>query len=541
MDVVWLSRLQFALTVGFHYLFPPLTIGMGVVLVYLEAMYLRTRQQIYETAARFWTGLFGLSFAVGVATGIVMEFQFGTNWAAYSRFVGDVFGSALAAEGIFAFFLESGFLAVLVFGWDKVSARMHFLATCLVSVGSMFSAVWIVVANSWQQTPAGHHIVQVLRNGQPLLVDGQPATRAEIVDFWAMVFNPSSMYRLGHVLIGAFIMGSFFIMSISAYYLIRHRHEEFARRSFSGALIFATIASLGALVQGHFQADGVYEHQPAKLAAFEGHFQTGPAGLSIFGIPDPAARELRYDLSVPGGLSFLIHEDFQAPVVGLDRFRREDWPPLLLAFTSYHVMVGLGVLFIALTLLAGWMRWRGALFRQRWLLWVFVFAVAGPVLANEAGWLAAEVGRQPWIVHPPVHWRGDDVVVGPQGVVAYDETVALRTTAAVSPTVGGGQVLGSMIGFGLIYLALGAIWIIVLDHKIRQGPRPAGEGVARGEGGAMGTASRWLGHQESLTGASRDEEAGERPAERGEDRSAPPGGSPGENGEGGPSGERAGG
>jgi cytochrome d ubiquinol oxidase subunit I len=206
MDVVLLSRLQFALTIGFHYLFPPLTIGMGVVMVYLEAKYLATRDPLYEAAAKFWTKVFALNFALGVATGIVMEFQFGTNWAAYSRFVGDVFGSALAAEGIFAFFLESGFLALLVFGWDRVSPKMHLFATVMVALGSIFSSIWIVVANSWQQTPAGHHIVQMTRDGAPWVVDGEPVMRAEIVDFWALVFNPSTVHRLVHVWIGAFIL-----------------------------------------------------------------------------------------------------------------------------------------------------------------------------------------------------------------------------------------------------------------------------------------------------------------------------------------------
>src|SRR5215469_12585185 len=243
LDLVWLSRVQFGLTIMFHYLFPPLTIGMGVVLVYLEGMYLLRRKAIYETAAKFWTQLYAVTFAMGVATGIVMEFQFGTNWAIYSRFVGDVFGSALAAEGIFAFFLESGFLAVLVFGWDKVGPVFHLIATIMVSLGSMFSAVWIIVANSWQQTPAGHHIVQMMRDGQPWFIDGKPVMRAEVVDFWALVFNPSTANRLIHTLIGAFILGAFFIMSISAYYLLKRRHEDFAKRSFTGGLLFATIFS----------------------------------------------------------------------------------------------------------------------------------------------------------------------------------------------------------------------------------------------------------------------------------------------------------
>ena len=254
MDAVTLSRIQFAVSIGFHYIFPPLTIGLGVVLVWLEAWFLRTKDPIYETAARFWTKVFALNFAIGVATGIVMEFQFGTNWATYSRFVGDVFGSALAAEGIFAFFLESGFLAILVFGWDRVGPKMHFFATLMVSLGSIFSSIWIVVANSWQQTPAGHHVVPVLRDGVPLLRDGQPVMRAEITDFWAMVFNPSTVHRLVHVWIGAFLLGAFFVMSIAALYLLKGRHAEFARRSFDGGLVLATVSALARLVSGHGQA-----------------------------------------------------------------------------------------------------------------------------------------------------------------------------------------------------------------------------------------------------------------------------------------------
>lgn len=488
MDVVLLSRIQFALTIAFHYLFPPLTIGMGVVLVYLEGRYLRTRDPLYEAAARFWTRVFALNFAVGVATGIVMEFQFGTNWATYSRFVGDVFGSALAAEGIFAFFLESGFLAVLVFGWDRVSPGMHFFSTIMVALGSVFSSVWIVVANSWQQTPAGHHIVPVLRDGQPLVVNGQPVLRAEIVDFWAMVFNPSSAQRLSHVLIGAFIMGAFFIMSISAYYLLKGRHLEFAKRSFSGALLFATLASLAALASGHFQAKGVYEHQPAKMAAFEGHFETGPADMSLVGLPDAEAGRVRFNLAIPGGLSFLLHESFSEPVVGLDRFRPADRPPLVIPFASYHVMIGLGTLFIALTLLASFLLWRGRLYETRWLLWVFVFAVGGAVVANQLGWVAAEVGRQPWIVHPKVEWTADgDLVLGAGGVVEYDESQGLRTADAVSPGLEGRQVLGSIVGFSLVYLALAAVWLFVLDQKIRHGPEPPASG-ARPHGGGLATA-----------------------------------------------------
>jgi cytochrome d ubiquinol oxidase subunit I len=484
-DVVLLSRFQFAFTIMFHYLFPPLTIGMGIVLVYLEGMYLRTKDPLYETATRFWTKIFGLNFAIGVASGIVMEFQFGTNWATYSRFVGDVFGSALAAEGIFAFFLESGFLAILLFGWDRVGPRMHFFATCMVALGSIFSSIWIVVANSWQQTPAGSHIVQMTRDGRPWFIDGVPVLRAEITEFWALVFNPSTMHRLVHVLLGCFIMGAFFILSISAYYLLRRRHVEFARRSFTGALLLATFSSIAIAISGHFQANNVYEHQPAKLAAFEGHFETGRGDLSIIGWPDERAGRMAFNLAIPGGLSFLLHENFDAEVVGLDRFAEEDRPPVLIPYLTYHMMIGIGTAFIVLTLVGCVLLRGGRLFNRRWLLVIFVVAVVPAVIANQAGWVAAEVGRQPWIVHPSMQglWEDGKLKTGPDGVVEYPTvtvpladgsehtTVAgLRTDDAASKAITSEQVLGSIIGFGLIYVLLGAVWVFVLNKKIHDGP-----------------------------------------------------------------------
>jgi cytochrome d ubiquinol oxidase subunit I len=501
LDVVLLSRWQFALTIMFHYLFPPLTIGMSVVLVYLEAMYLRTREAIYEEAARFWTKIFAVNFAIGVATGIVMEFQFGTNWAMYSRFVGDVFGSALAAEGIFAFFLESGFLAVLVFGWDRVGPRFHFLATAMVALGSIFSSIWITVANSWQQTPAGHHIVPMMRDGQPWIVDGQAIRRAEIVDFWAMVFNPSSVHRLVHVWIGCFILGAAFIMSISAWYLLRRRHEEFARRSFTGALGLATISSLAMLVSGHEQAQNVYQTQPAKLAAFEAHYKTGPADLSILGTPDDASQTIRGNVSVPGGLSLLIHGDREAEVIGLDRFRPADRPPVAMSFASYHIMVGIGVFFIALTLLATLMRWRNSLFGKRWLMWVFVLAVGPAFIANEAGWVAAEVGRQPWIVYAPLVSDADGRPVrDAEGYYQFDEPQGLRTSEGISRAIAADQVLGSIVMFGGIYFLLFILWVYVLHQKISLGPEPHVPGLVASPGrGALTAAAERVAHERSLT------------------------------------------
>ncbi|MDE3167522.1 MAG: cytochrome ubiquinol oxidase subunit I [Acidobacteriota bacterium] len=502
LDPVQLSRLQFAVTIMFHYLFPPLTIGMGVVLVYLEGMYLKTREPVYESAARFWTSLFAVTFAMGVATGIVMEFEFGTNWARYSRFVGDVFGSALAAEGIFAFFLESGFLAVLVFGWDRVTPRFHFFATCMVSLGSMFSAVWIIVANSWQQTPAGHTIVTRMANGLPV-------TRAETADLLGVILNPSTVDRLVHTLIGAWVLGSFFVMSISAWYLLKGRHEDFARRSFTGALLFATVASLAAAVSGHVNGQMVARWQPAKLAAFEGHFTTGPGDLTLFGIPNEAGRRVDFAPAIPGGLSFLAKDDFHAPVIGLDKIPRQYWPPVTASYMTFHLMVMLGVAFIGLTVLASWLRWRGKLFEQRWLLKIFVFAVAGPVLANELGWAAAEVGRQPWIVNPGVvRDAAGEPALDSAGMIRYKLEEGLLTRDAVSESVKGGEVLASIIMFSAVYGLLLLVWLYVLNDKIQKGPQAVHAAARTTAEGLLDVTSARTIHRESLSEA-KDEEEGD--------------------------------
>ncbi len=437
MDVEILSRIQFALTISFHYIYPPLSIGLGLIMVIMEGMYLKTRNPEYEAMARFWTRIFAVTFGIGVATGIVMEFEFGTNWATYSRYVGDIFGSALAAEGIFAFALESGFLGVLLFGWDRVRPLVHFIATLGVWLGSMFSAVWIVVANSWQQTPAGYHIVG----------HGMEA-RAEITDFWAMVFNPSSMERLSHVWLGAFLAGAFLVMSVHAWYLLHGRFTGISTKAFRIALVVAAVSSLAQLFAGHKSAEVVAEHQPAKLAALEGHFDSlGVADMYLFGWVDKESQQVT-GIKIPGGLSFLTGFDFSAKVKGLNSFPENERPGAVNAiFQFYHLMVGIGMMLIVLTLVGLWYLWRGTLFKKRWLMRTFVVAVILPQIANQVGWFAAEMGRQPWVVYGH-----------------------LRTSDALSKAVTANQVLFSIILFLIVYTFLFALFLYMMNKKIQHGP-----------------------------------------------------------------------
>jgi cytochrome d ubiquinol oxidase subunit I len=448
MDVLTLARLQFALTVSFHYIFPPLSIGLGLILVVMEGTYLATKKPQYHEMMRFWVKIFGLVFAIGVATGIVMEFEFGTNWASYARFVGDVFGSALAAEGIFAFFLESGFLAILLFGWERVSPKMHFFSTVMVSLGSIFSAIWIIVANSWQQTPAGYHLVQTAAG-----------TRAEVLSFRDVVLNPSTLERLSHVLVAAFLTGAFLVTSVSAFYLIKQRHADFARASLRIGLLIALVTAPLQVIVGDWSARGVVRNQPAKLAAFEGHFPAhAAAALHLFGWVNERDERVEFSVALPGMLSWLISGNSQQPVIGLKAFRPEDRPPVNLVFQAYHAMVGIGIALLVLSLLGAFCWFRGTLFRARWLLWIYVFAVALPQLANQLGWISAEVGRQPWIVYG-----------------------LLRTRDGVSKVVGAGETLASLILFSFVYLLLFALFIYLLDHKIKQGPIDEEAGIPRKE------------------------------------------------------------
>lgn len=437
MDVEILARIQFAFTVAFHYIYPPLSIGIGLIMVIMESLYLKTGKKEYEILTRFWIKLFAITFGIGVATGIIMEFEFGTNWAVYSRYVGDIFGSALAAEGLFAFGLESAFLGVLLFGWHRVKPWVHLVSTIGVFLGSMFSAVWIVVANSWQQTPAGYHIV-----GEGL------NARAEVTNFWAMVFNPSSIDRLIHTWQGSFLAGAFLVLSVHAYYLRKGRYTEISKKAFKIALVVATVFSLSQLVSGHSSADGVAVNQPAKLAAMEGHFEkSAPADLYLLGWVDKEKQEVT-GIGIPGGLSFLVHQDFKAPITGLNSFPVEDRPSQINAvFQFYHIMIAIGMLLIGLTLYGSFLWWRGKLFETKWLLWIFSFSVILPQIANQVGWFAAEMGRQPWVVYGH-----------------------LRTNEAFSQEVSSHQIVFSLIMFTVVYALLLVLFIYMVNKKIKHGP-----------------------------------------------------------------------
>ncbi|BDC98171.1 cytochrome ubiquinol oxidase subunit I [Persicobacter psychrovividus] len=446
MDVALLSRIQFAFTASFHYIFPPFSIGMGLLLVIFETLYITTNKKVWETITRFWIKVFAANFSVGVATGIVLEFEFGTNWSTYARFVGDVFGSPLAAEGIFAFFLESGFLAILLFGWNRVGKKTHLFSTIMVAFGSMMSAFWIVVANSWQQTPVAYKLETV--NG---------ISRAVITDFWGMVFNPSAMVRFEHVVFGAFLQGAFLVLSVSAYFIIKKQHLDFAKKSFKVALIVATVVSVGQLAIGHKHAEVVAETQPAKLAAFEGLYQTTKeAPLYIMGWTDTETQKTT-GIAIPGMLSFLTHGDTQAEVKGLNEFPKSEWPKAGAVFQTYHIMVGIGMLLIGLTLLSCFLLYRGKLFSNKWLMKGYVAAVILPIIANQFGWFSAEMGRQPWVVYG-----------------------LLKTKDAVSKSVTSPEVITSLIMFFIVYALLFFVWLYVLDREIKHGPGHDDNGVEAG-------------------------------------------------------------
>jgi cytochrome bd ubiquinol oxidase subunit I len=434
MDVVLLSRIQFALTVGFHFLFPPLTIGLAWLLVVIEWRGWRRDDPMWVRMGKFFGKILALTFAVGVATGIVMEFEFGTNWAAYSKFVGDIFGAPLAAEGVLAFFLESGFLGLYLFGRGRVSKGAHWFSILMVAVGSTISAFWILVANSWQQTPAGY----VVEHG-----------RAELTSFSAAVFNPSTLPRFFHTVDAALVAGAFLVAGVAAYLLRKNRDDQLARAALRLAIVFGLVASVTEVFPfGHVHARQVARTQPEKFAAIEGLYTSQSAApMVLFAYPVTPPPELKAKVEIRGVLSWMAFGDINAPIRGITDFPPENRPPLWLTFVSFHNMVVLGMYFVAAMAWGAWQLRRGRLWESRGYLRLLIISIPLPLAACQLGWMAAEVGRQPWIVYG-----------------------LLRTSDAVSRSVPAGDVLFSLVLFGLLYLLLGVLYLYLLVREIRHGP-----------------------------------------------------------------------
>ncbi|MEA1979544.1 MAG: cytochrome ubiquinol oxidase subunit I [candidate division Zixibacteria bacterium] len=433
-DPVLLARIQFALTIMFHFIFPPLSIGLAWLLVIVEGIGWKRKDEIYVSLGKFFGKLLALTFAVGVATGIVMEFQFGTNWGEYSKFVGDIFGAPLAAEGLFAFFLESSFLGLYLFGRNKVSKGVHWFSILMVAVGATISAFWILVANSWQQTPAGY----IIQNG-----------RAELTSFYEAVFNPSMIIRFFHTVDAALITGAFAMAGVSAYLLLKNKENLVARKGIKLALIFGLIVSLLELFPlGHEHAITVAQTQPEKLAAFEGLIegQTN-APMLMFGIPSDNPPKVSAKIEVPGVLSWLANGDTDSYVKGLNDFPPDEIPPFFITFTSFHSMVGLGMYFIGAMMLGVFLLYRKKLWDQRLFLKLLVYSIPLPILACELGWISTEVGRQPWIVYK-----------------------IMKTADAASITVTSAEIMFSIILFGLIYMFLGALYLFLFVREVKHGP-----------------------------------------------------------------------
>lgn len=434
MDVVLLSRLQFAAATMFHFLFVPLTLGLSVMVAYMETRYVRTGDETYLSMTKFWGKLFLINFAVGVVTGITLEFQFGTNWSRYSVYMGDIFGSLLAIEATTSFFLESTLLGVWVFGWKKLSKKTHAIVMWLVALAGTTSSLWILLANGWMQHPVGY----VLKDG-----------RAELASFAAVVFNKFGILQFLHTVSAAYVLSAFFVMGISAYHLLKKQHVEFFTRSFKIALVFGLASSIFVAAIGDTHGIHVTEVQPAKLAAMEAHWETMErAPIHLFAIPDAKNERNSIEIgSIPGLLSLLGYHDFNAEVKGLRDFPPDERPPVIPTFISFRVMVGLGTLFIFLTIY-GWFR-RNRLMESPNFLKIMVLSIPLPYIAIELGWVLAEVGRQPWIVYG-----------------------LMRTSDAASP-VAGGQVLFSLIGFLVVYGLLGAIGFYLITASAKKGPVPA--------------------------------------------------------------------
>ena len=433
MDPIFLSRLQFAATTLFHFLFVPLTLGLAIIVAMMETRYVRTGNPEYKRMTKFWGHLFLINFVVGVVTGITLEFQFGTNWSRYSKYVGDIFGSILAIEATVAFFMESTFLAVWFFGWNKLSPKMHAACIWIVAISSNVSAYWIIAANAWMQHPVGYEI----RNG-----------RAELTDFIAVVTQPYAITNYLHTIFSGFVIGGFFVMGISAYHLLRKNEVSFFTKSFRMALVFSLIFSVGVIFMGDLNGKEMSRLQPEKTAAAEAHWETQKGvGFSMLVIPDERnERNLVEMFTIPKFLSFLTQGDWDAEVKGLKSWPLEDRPPVTLVFASFRIMVGLGFLFVLLTVI-GWFK-RNKLESSPLYLRIMLYSIPLPYIAALLGWIVTEVGRQPWIVYQ-----------------------VLRTNQAASP-IEGSQVAISLAAFIIVYTLLGFVAFFLMARHAKNGPEP---------------------------------------------------------------------
>lgn len=443
-----LSRLQFAFTIAYHYLFPQLTMGLALLLLILKTLYLLRKDERYNTSARFWSKIFAITFVVGVVTGIPMEFQFGTNWARFSVFAGDIIAQTLAMEGAFAFFIESAFLGIFLFGEQTFGQRMHWFSAFMVWLGTWASGSFIVASNAWMQHPVGYTMAA---NG-----------RLHIDNYWAVLFNSWIFPQYMHTMSGAVLTGAFFMTGLGSYYLLARQHIDYGRIFLTLGVIVGFIASAIQLYpSGDLEGQQVSLNQPSKLAAMEGLFQTEQgAGIVIIGQPDTAQGKLDNPIIVPNILSFLTYRRWTAEVKGINSFPVDQRPDQIeLLYYSYHIMVGLGTIFIAIMGLSLLLLWRKVLFNYRWMLWIIMLATPFPFLANIAGWFTTELGRQPWIVFGLLH-----------------------TVQGSSTTISAGNVLFTLIGFMGMYLLLGLLYVILVVTEALRGPTITEETPQQAEG-----------------------------------------------------------
>jgi cytochrome d ubiquinol oxidase subunit I len=434
MDAVFLSRIQFGLTTAFHILFPTLTIGMGIYLIVVEALWMKTRQELYYRLYRFWVKIFAIHFAVGVVTGIILEFEFGTNFALFSQKVANVIAPMMAYEGMTAFFLEAGFLGIMLFGWKRVPPALHFTSTCLVGIGASLSAFWIMAANSWMQTPTGYDIVE---------------GRFMLVSLWQAIFNPSFPTHLSHMLLAAYETAAFAVAGISAWFLLRGRHLTFFRRSLAIALIGAAVVAPLQVYIGDQKGLVVAKHQPTKLAAMEAHWETntdGGADFIAFALPDAENERNRLEVRIPNMLSIMLTHSLDGQVTGLKETPRQDRPNVMVTFWTFRFMVGIGFLFLAVMLWAAYLALRRRLFDDRRFLTVLVLIQPLGFVATILGWVTAEMGRQPWIVYG-----------------------LMRTSEGVSP-IAAGNVVWSLAMFLVIFAVVGASYLYFTVKALRRGP-----------------------------------------------------------------------